>query len=693
MHVVFPSGCHDFVSTTLQGHSCNMSGLFQQFYLLNCTSYDPSPRDSEPMGRKRRAAGGDTVAHVDHTGHLPDGRVDHGLAMRMVLQAMVAGTKTNAAMPQRSKGDGRQSESWVRRMGEMVEHQNTHTTRRVGGSSSIGSRDTVRPGRQSEHPNTETKYLFTDRGGKRRRQTETELEKHRERLVGFPIPVGKEISMVGKLGEPRSIGGDGSCSESNSPVKSQSSESREVPYKRGSLKKVLDQKLGVNEWKVKSRTFCKKFLALNTALSRNSKRRQMVTVLRQVKGEPLFPVNQEELTVAASVLDEAKLVSADQYLHEIKLIQVEMGGPWNVSMERQLVLCKKALNRHKGPEKRAIEVKIEEFSQSVWEIRTTKQKEAKMPSLSYAWATVWMLRAAEVVGIKIGHVKISHNPRTVSMFIPKSKTDQRERGVSRTLRCSCTTDCDAFCAWGLALKLLASLESNNQSKIVFPDNRDAKMKKSAVVRSWQKYLNKEMSGHSARRSGAMGHARRGMSVANISFLGRWKSAAVFRYVEEALQFVPSNDHKISYESCVSKKEDNYQEVGSEVKFLENKAVEDRGKESEGSQKQVHSRTNFKITQEETEELYAIAPGRNRTRMAHWVSRAAWGADLDSWATACGWRFARRCEKVQLVVKIPNKALMCQKCEGIKKLRDDVKGGATLAQMLAKSFGCDPTSKK
>ncbi len=288
------------------------------------------------MGRKRRAAGGDTVAHVDHTGHLPDDRVDHGLAMRMVLQAMVAGTKTNAAMPQRSKGDGRQSESWVRRMGELVERQNTHTTRGMGGSSSISSRDTVRPGGQSEHPNTETKYLLTDRGDKRRRHTATKFEKHIEGLVGFPIPVGKENPMVGKLNEPRSIGGDGSGSEPNSPVKSQSSESREVPCKRGSLKKVLDQRLGVNEWRVKRRTFCKKFLALNTALSRNSKRRQMVTVLRQVKGEPLFPVNQEELTVAASVLDEAKLVSADQYLHEIKLIQVEMGGPWNVSMERQL---------------------------------------------------------------------------------------------------------------------------------------------------------------------------------------------------------------------------------------------------------------------------------------------------------------------------------------------------------------------
>ena len=339
--------------------------------------------------------------------------------------------------------------------------------------------------------------------------------------------------MVGEFGKPGSAGSDGSCSESDTPVEGQPTEDREAADGRGSLKKVLNRKLGVNEWKVKSKTFCKKFLALNTALSRNSKRRQMVTVLRQIKSEPLLPVNQEELTVAASVLDEAKLVSADQYLHEVKLMQVETGGPWDMSMERQLVLCKKALSRHKGPEKRAIEVKIEDFSQTVWEMKSTKKKEVRSPSFAYAWATVWMLRAAEVVGVKIGHVSISHNPRTVSLLIPKSKPDQRERGVSRTLRCCCATDCEAFCAWGLALKL-----PNDPTRFIFSDNRGVKMKKAALVRSWQKYLNGNMTGHSVRRSGAMGHARRGMSVTNISFLGRWKSAAVFRYVEEALQFVP-----------------------------------------------------------------------------------------------------------------------------------------------------------
>ncbi len=137
-------------------------------------------------------------------------------------------------------------------------------------------------------------------------------------------------------------------------------------------------------------------------------------------------------------------------------------------------------------------------------------------------------------------------------------------------------------------------------------------------------------------------------------------------------------------------------MGSETKFLEYMAKEDAEKAEVSKQKETQQKTNIKITQEvkleEADELFAIAPGRNRTRMVHWVTRAAWGADLDSWATACGWKFARRCEKVQLPVKAPGKAQRCQKCESIRKLRDDVKGGATLAQMLAKTFGANNGTK-
>ena len=38
----------------------------------------------------------------------------------------------------------------------------------------------------------------------------------------------------------------------------------------------------------------------------------------------------------------------------------------------------------------------------------------------------------------------------------------------------------------------------------------------------------------------MHYTHEGMDVAGIMFLGRWRSSAVFRYIEEAMQEMPAN---------------------------------------------------------------------------------------------------------------------------------------------------------
>ena len=668
---------------------------------LRCDSQPISPRDvahhghqhrpGPQMGRRRRAAARDKDADVDHSSLFPPQPVDNRVAVRMVLQAMVAATGTNAAMPSRSGGDGQKKLGW---MGKLVEHSNDDTSRGMGSSSERSRGDTVGHGGTGGEKNP---WGWFNRGGQS--ENTNWSPEHPERLVGFPIPVRTSIPMVGKQlvqqrrAEERrklDVGSDGSCSEPGVEVEEPAIQDRSIKGGRGSLEKVIQKKWNARQWKARSQTFCKKFLSWNTALSRNSKRRQMVTLLKQLKKEPLIPVNQEELTVLASMLDEAKLTSADQYLHEIKLMQVEMGGPWDPSMERQLALCKRALARHKGPEKRAVEVKLEDLTAETWSHQGRWMKEALKPAWSYAWATIWMLRAAEAVRVKFSHVKLTHNPRVVTLFIPKSKMDQRERGVSRTLKCNCMGECHTFCGWGLALQILSKSEVNSQKKWLFTNVKGDALSKSSMVSSWQRTLCQKMTGHSARRSGAMGHARRGMSLTNISFLGRWKSTAVFRYVEEALQFMPPNEDKVSFEDCTSKREDKYRELVTETKFMENLGPKNQGNKKRKSEDE--SKASVKVVQElrveEAKELYAIAPTRNQGRIAHWVSKAAWGTDLDTWATSCGWRFARRCEKVTLMTEIPKNAHVCQKCEGIRKSRDVVKGGVTLAQMLAKTFGAN-----
>ena len=117
----------------------------------------------------------------------------------------------------------------------------------------------------------------------------------------------EEVATKGrKFKEEVSSGSDGSCSESMVE--------KEKPGRRGgAIEGILKEGKGPRHWRSKAIAFRKKFLSASSNLARNSRRKQMMNILRQIKDGPELPVTAEELTVAATLLDEAKLVSADQY--------------------------------------------------------------------------------------------------------------------------------------------------------------------------------------------------------------------------------------------------------------------------------------------------------------------------------------------------------------------------------------------
>ena len=203
--------------------------------------------------------------------------------------------------------------------------------------------------------------------------------------------------------------------------------------------------------------FKKRFLAFNTMQSRNSKRRKVLEVLQGITGlEDPFPVNQELLIGVGTALDEAQLQSGDQYAHEVKLMQLEAGYEWTMPMERQLYLVKNALKRHKGPETRASEVKLEDIKEETWEKKVNGTVSHLRPAWSYAFACIWMLRAAEVARVKAKDVMVNFDTKEVVLYNPSSKTDQRGRGAKRTLKCVCeSSGCSRWCAWALAVRCLA----------------------------------------------------------------------------------------------------------------------------------------------------------------------------------------------------------------------------------------------
>jgi hypothetical protein len=59
--------------------------------------------------------------------------------------------------------------------------------------------------------------------------------------------------------------------------------------------------------------------------------------------------------------------------------------------------------------------------------------------------------------------------------------------------------------------------------------------KSHIVKDWQWLYGDEVTGHSARRSGALQYIRKGWPVTQVGYLGRWKSNVIMEYAQEALE--------------------------------------------------------------------------------------------------------------------------------------------------------------
>lgn len=447
---------------------------------------------------------------------------------------------------------------------------------------------------------------------------------------------------------------------------------------RGAGRKALEtaiDKARSGWWRRRAKEkFTQKFFTESTWASKSSKRRKIEMVAQQC-GYPLAPVTTNTIVEIAAVLDEARLKAADQYLAEAKWAHIEGGHVWSDLLERKFTMCKRALKRDNGPEKRAQEVKLEEIPANTWGTVSDVKCEPRRIAWVFAWAVIWMLRSIEVVNVKVGHVNVDWKKKTLRLKVPKSKMDQVARGESRTLGCCGKCPCTRHCAWSIGVGLLSEAPGDPEESL-FPRNAGKTLSRIQLVLLWQKHLDTRATGHSARRSGAMMYARQGLPLFDIAFLGRWKSSAVMRYMNEALEQLPMNvrdkgsQQEADVATGLSSKEDRKEEEIKIVKVIQ--------KETE---KKTSPATEMIKKPERTDQkLWAISRN-SRGRVRHLVACASWGIPLENWSTTCGWHFARHNVKVELTKFKVNGPRECLKCKTIEKERDKVKGGWELAQTV------------
>ena len=461
-----------------------------------------------------------------------------------------------------------------------------------------------------------------------------------------------------------------------------SSQPEEVEFQENNLPwKVVESNLKDKAWvhKVK-KNFIKKFYAPSTLATKNTKRKKVLEILENMEG-PNFPLTPDRVVELAAVLDATGMKAGDQYLAEAKSLHIETGEEWDMMLDRQMNICKRAMARDKGPEVRAKEVRPADIDQNEWSRINEAKNEPKRVAWSYTWACTWMLRAIEAANVRAKDVVVKVEERQVRLNIRKSKTDQKGVGAWRTLECCRSLPkCDRDCPFELAVLALNDMQSNEATSPLFPDAEGGTVSKIHLVNSWINHLDNEMSGHSARRSGAMSYARKGLSVHSIQFLGRWKSSAVFRYIEEAMTELPMNVKT----HAEPKEDESPQQEKFRKKALRPKSAAAPPKAVEPQNEEGHADPDPEIKpllkEEQGGQVYAMSRSRGKWTK-HIVGQAAWGIPLDSWSTICGWNFAKRNVKVELTQKPPKGAPQCKKCFKLQGGRDRVKGAREWAQQL------------
>ena len=296
-------------------------------------------------------------------------------------------------------------------------------------------------------------------------------------------------------------------------------------------------------------------LAPGSAATKSSKLK-LAEELASLAGYPsCYPLTDEILSSVGAALLAGGYTSGFSYIQEMKLQHLERNFEIGPAIARRLNQLDAALARGQGPPKRAPEVKPSElaFDAAV----ADDGGPICGSSRAFIVSSAWLLREIEAADLDLSARSVRlHADGSASLNVPMSKADQRGVGATRRLACTCRSNGDPLdrlideapslyscgaCAVRHQIKFLestfgASLADNPSAAMpLFPTRSGDRPTKQEMISAWAfAAAGAPVTGHSARRSGAKSKARRAWTVSQIMFFGRWHSAAVMAYIEEAL---------------------------------------------------------------------------------------------------------------------------------------------------------------
>jgi len=257
----------------------------------------------------------------------------------------------------------------------------------------------------------------------------------------------------------------------------------------------------------------------------------------------------------------------------------------------------------------------------------------------------WLLREIELVNLRVGDVKL--RGQLASLRIRVNKTDTEAISATRTLQCCGRSACEAKCPMAALLRQLArhqDLKHDHERKRDMPLFFDPitlkTLTKAATVQSWRTLVRPgvNVTGHSARRTGALRLARDGWGIGQLMFLGRWRSLQVaLGYVEEALADIPANFVSLTSEGPHGRPPSPQQRQTPKVEPKEEpqSPASPPSPPSPATPPSPPSPPSPGDLPDECDIWWVCAPGQP---LAHIVDEAACTGLPQFWAAKCGWKF-------------------------------------------------------
>eukprot|EP00435_Cladocopium_sp_Y103_P049698 s2086_g15.t1 len=382
------------------------------------------------------------------------------------------------------------------------------------------------------------------------------------------------------------------------------------------------------------------------------------SVFKESKGLTPMPPTPEKVKLLGGILKAAKYKAANNYLGEYKLLAIELGHEWTSQLERTLKLTKRSAARASGPKTKAPEVAVNETGE-VFAARDPMIAPRKVPLAGelFDFGVIWMLREIELAAVTKDHISLDFSPKRVKLTLPVSKGDQEGLEVKRVLQCVCEQRiCDISCPFYVAVRLLDRMVALDL-ELACVTQKKKPATKAQLVTDWKRLFGESVTGHSARRAGALRLIRRGWSIPRVAHPGRWKSSVIYQYAAEALESLPVNTAPCTPAAPIQRGP-TFEELENIKNYLLAElslAKEDQRKATEMLDAEVEAMKarNTQHGDRLPPVVQAVA-----SKIVHYNMDMASCSPPQVWRTLCGWHYHR--SDFVFITKVDGLHL-CRKC--------------------------------